>query len=84
MKAILCGIKRMLAMSVLTGILYTCTQLTSSYKQPVEIECPTATDRLGKTIPAYMRVEKVGVYMIRHCDGTIRLDTVKEVQPKIK
>lgn len=70
-------LQRLAAIIILGVVLYTCQGITSGYKE-LEMECPTATNLLGEKIPAYQRMDREGIWIIEHCDGTIRLDTVKQ------
>jgi len=72
---------RALCVFIFVGILLITRDCLSAFdkaNKPIEMDCPTAVDRLGKRMPAIERFKKVGVYMIDHCDGSIRLDTVTE------
>ena len=70
-------------MLITASALFIAKDCLSAYREPDKemIECPTATNQLGLVMPAYKRTEQAGIYIITHCDGSMRKDTVKFVKP---
>lgn len=79
LKTILQTLKAIAAILGFVASVWLINLFSASYTvyDPKEIPCPTATDLVGHTMPSYERINKKGIYIIKHCDGTIILDTVK-------